>query len=409
MDYKQLEEILEICREIPDSGKRDKGVRLMSQAASESITYDNLRSLVESGIPEEKHVKKQDDKEILLKFTNKEISKIPMRFRKELIIEERSVKCRRRKSGRHTMNYELRYRRNGYNIAVSSNDIEEAKAKFIQVLKAADKGEQKVKSGVSAAFDKFAEYYFENYRKRKVAPKTLENDLYRYNNHIKPYFKGMPLKSISPEYCQKLLDGFAEKGQTKTNNEIYSLLNGIFKMAIAHGIIDRNPLAVVIVERHKCTHGRALTKAEEIKLIEGLKGTKYERLMALALYTGLRPNEYKTAKIEGDFIVAVNSKRKNGKVEYKKIPIIEKLRPYLKEEEEFDFPRLEYMRDNFNKILPDHILYDLRTTFYTRCEECGVAGPARDEFVGHSRGVLNETYSDLSDEYLLKEGHKLNW
>jgi hypothetical protein len=34
-------------------------------------------------------------------------------------------------------------------------------------------------------------------------------------------------------------------------------------------------------------------------------------VFALALYTGLRPNEYNTAKIEGNFIVAVNSKRKN--------------------------------------------------------------------------------------------------
>ena len=42
-------------------------------------------------------------------------------------------------------------------------------------------------------------------------------------------------------------------------------------------------------------------------------------------------------------------------------------------------------------------------------EECGVAPPLRDEFVGHSRGRLNNAYSDLSDEYLLKEGKKLLW
>ena len=52
-------------------------------------------------------------------------------------------------------------------------------------------------------------------------------------------------------------------------------------------------------------------------------------MFAVGLYTGMRPNEYETARLEGDFIVAVNSKRKNGKVEYKKIPITPMLKPYL--------------------------------------------------------------------------------
>lgn len=63
----------------------------------------------------------------------------------------------------------------------------------------------------------------------------------------------------------------------------------------------------------------------------------------------------------------------------------------------------------FNKIFPTHKLYDLRTTFYTRCQECGVADVARDEFVGHSLGALGNAYTDLSDEFLLREANKLNY
>lgn len=376
---------------------------MILKTASESITFERLKALLETG----KEEVKQDKKGLLLKLTDKEISKIPMRFRKDFLINDRLVRCRRRVSGRKTTNYEIRYRKHGFNIAVSSNDIEEAKKKFIQALQSADKGEQK--PTVPTTFCEFAEYYFNNYIKRKVAKLTFENDMYRYNRHIKPYFGSMQLKEITPACCQKLLDGFADKGQTKTNNEVYSLLNGIFKMAIAHSIISKNPLAVVIIEKHKRTHGVALTKDEERKLLDSLEGSRYQTLMAIALYTGLRPNEYKTARIEDNFIVAVNSKRKNGKVEHKKIPITTMLKRYLNGVDKLDFPRLEYMRDNFNKILPNHILYDLRTTFYTRCEECGVAPPARDEFVGHSRGELNKTYSHLSDEYLLNEGKKLVW
>ncbi len=261
---------------------------------------------------------------------------------------------------------------------------------------------------VPATFHEFSIYYFENFRKRKVAKQTYENDFGRYKNHIKPYYESVKIKDITPDACQKHIDALSEKS-TKTSVEVYGLMSVIFKAAIAHGIIEKNPLAIVLKPTHQCEHGVALTKEEEKKLLQGVKGTKYEYIFALALYTGLRPNELETAKIEGDFIVAKNSKRKGGKVEYKKIPICTMLKPYLEGVKILEIPTLEYVRYSFNAILPNHILYDLRTTFYTRCEECGVAEPARDEFVGHSRGKLNNAYSDLSDEYLLKEGKKLVW
>jgi hypothetical protein len=132
-------------------------------------------------------------------------------------------------------------------------------------------------------------------------------------------------------------------------------------------------------------------------------------MFAIALYTGMRPNEYETARREGDFIVAKNSKRKNGKVEYKKIPITPMLRPYIKDLQEFTFYTPYTLREKFNEILPNHKLYDLRTTFYSKCAECGVAEVAKKLFVGHSLGQLGNAYTCVSDEYLIKEGEKLNY
>ena len=404
MNYRELIELIEVFKEIPDQAVRDKGVQLMLKATSENVTYDSLTALL---IGQSESRAKEDENGKPLKFTKQEISKMPTRFRKEFLIDDKIVKCRRRKSGKHSTNYEIRYRKHGYNIAVSSNSIDEAKEKFIQAINATARGE--VKPTVPTTFKGFAAFYFEKYRKRKVKKLTFENDMYRYNKHILPYFGTMQLKEIAPSYCQKLIDDFVDKGMTKTANEIYSLLNGIFKMAIAYNLITRNPLAVIIVEKHRRTHGSALTKEEEKRLLEETAGTRYQQLFAVALYTGLRPNEYPTARIEKDFIIAKNSKRKGDKEEFKRIPISPMLKPYLNGTSELQFPRVEYMRDKINVILPNHILYDLRTTFYTRCEECGVAPPARDEFVGHSRGELNKTYSDLSDAYLLKEGKKLVW
>ena len=218
----------------------------------------------------------------------------------------------------------------------------------------------------------------------------------------------LPINKITPSDCKAILDEVKGQGKGKTADDLHSILNGIFKNAIAHALIERNPLALILYKQHERENGKAITKEEEITLFEALNGSIYELAVALALYCGLRPNEIKTAKIHGDFIKAINSKRKGGKVEYKYIPIINRLRPFLPTNGAFPDPNLDMLRREIKKALPGHKLYDLRTTFYTRCDEMGVAPPARDHFVGHSSGVLTNTYRDLSNEYLLKEGAKLN-
>lgn len=191
---------------------------------------------------------------------------------------------------------------------------------------------------------------------------------------------------------------------------MYSLLSVIFKSAIAHGIIERSPLDTVQHIQHERQHGTALTKEEENVLLDRINALNEQNTIiaiALALFCGLRPNELKTAKISCNFIIAENSKRHNQKTEYKRIPIINRLRPFLKK----GIPKLptpQILRRRVSCALPNHKLYDLRTTFYTRCQEYGVSSIARDYFVGHTNGRLESTYTDLSDEYLLKEGEKLN-
>ena len=346
--------------------------------------------------------------DVVLKSTLKENSELkPKTFKRTIHIEGCDVHVRTRKDGKNGLRFELRYRRDGLNVNASDKDRAKAIAKFTEKLKRALTAVNV--RNVPDTFHEFATYYFETFRKRKVAEKTYQADLSRYKNNILPHFGSTPLNRITPAQCQELTDGIISSGHERTAQDVFSLLNVIFKTAIAHGIIERNPLAILIPITHEREHGKALSKDEERKLLAETAGTPFQLMYAVALYTGLRPNEYGTARIEGAFIIAVNSKRKTKKIEYKKIPVTPMLRPYLANVTELKFSSPDYLRRKFISILPAHKLYDLRTTFYTRCQECGVAYVARMEFVGHSLGKLGNTYTDLSDEFLLREGEKLNY
>ena len=256
-------------------------------------------------------------------------------------------------------------------------------------------------------FGEFALYYFDTFRKRKVAPKTMTNDLSRYNAHISPVFGQMPINAITSEHVQKVVDSLQNK--PKTAHEVFTLINVVMKVAIKHNIITHNPCDLVLLTDYEKQHGKALTREEERKLLRMTDGTPYQTMFAVALYTGLRPNEYKTAKVENGFIVARNSKQHDGKEHTKRIPITPMLAPYIPESKILPTAHNNTMIAHFKPILPNHKLYDMRTTFYSRCIEYGVDEIARKLFMGHTLGKLGNAYTDLSDEWLINEGNKLDY
>ena len=403
MTDNELKNLLEALKYIPDEDKRDEATQLMLKSASESITLERLKKI--TGFDS----RGQDNEEVFWRFSAKELSLMPKTFRKEFRTQGCTAHVRKRRSGKNSWNYEIRYRRNGYNITASANNLDQAKHKFIEMLGSAEKCVKNKESTIPSTFDKFANYFFEKFYKRKVGQSTFRVAMSNYKNHVFPHFGDMPLKSITADKCQELLDRLIDEDKVRTEENVFTMLNMIFKAAVKHGVMAHNPIDMVFHTKHEREHGKALTKDEERKLLEQTAGTPYQLMFAIGLYTGLRPNEYKTAYIDGDFIVANNSKRKNGKVELKKIPITPMLAPYLEGVKELHFTRLEQIRHKFNGILPDHKLYDLRTTFYTRCMECGVAEVATKTFVGHALGGMADTYTDLSDEFLYTEGQKLKY
>ena len=341
-----------------------------------------------------------------LNFTNKEISKMPKAFKHTFIAEGKVICYRKRKRGRVSCSYEARYRRHGYNISVSTTNLIDLKQKFIEALHAAESGSPAFK--VPTNFNEFSLYWFNNFHKRKVAVKTFDHDIKLYERHIKAGFGKFSTRSINAVALQTFLDKFEDR--PKTAQDLYSIFNQIFDCAVKHGIIQLNPLGMCYRVQYRKEHGTLITKTEETQLLNAYNGTEWELPFAIVLYTGLRPDEYLSATIDGKFIKAKNSKHgKNGEIVYKRIPITPMLRPYLQGITEIKMPKPRMLNVRFKKVLPKHKLYDMRTTFQTRCSECGISENAIGIFMGNSIGKLKDAYTDFSEDYLLKEGEKLKY
>lgn len=354
-----------------------------------------------------------EEEQGFVEFSDKEIEQMPKKLQKLIIINRKRCRLRKHRSGKNGWTYEISFRRDGYSVYACGVTKELARANMLEKLRSAKpKGKNEI--DVPKTFHTFAMFYFENFRKELVVERTYKTDLQRYARYLQPAFKERPLAKILPSDCKAILDAVEAEEKYKTAEELHTLLSLIFKCAIAHGLVQRNPLDTVLRVSYDQVSSVALTKQEEETLLTKSHAEPlFELAFALALYTGLRPNELATARIEGDFIIAVNSKRKRKKnskrriVEYKRIYICDRLRAYLAAELPA-LPSPQLLRRRMKKALPNHILKDLRKTFNSRCKELGVAEPAREHFMGHAKNKLDETYTELSTEYLLLEGKKLN-
>ena len=366
---------------------------------NEPTQFNNLLSLLDT---------ERCNDDINLLFTRKELMSMPKQFREYFTHDGRRHKMRRRQTGKNSYSYNIRYRRDGYDIDVSSTSPEEAKQKFIVALQNTAKPSKA--TDVPSAFDAFGEYFFQNYYTERVAKDTYYNMHGVFSRRIQPHFGNMPIEKVTPAHCKELLAQIKAMSQGKTADDVHSVLNQIFKYAIAFGKITHNPLAVVPHKQHKRKNGARLSLEEESKLLTECRD-KYRLPFAIYLYAGIRPGEIYTVRFEGGFVVCQNTKQNEQRYMEKKIPITKKLRPYLQGVTAMPHvPIKKYVTQEFKSILPTHTLKDCRRTFASHCDECGVMPEVRELFLGHApQRALDRAYIEYSDEFLLQEGAKIDY
>ncbi len=307
--------------------------------------------------------------------------------------------------------HEFRYRRNGIERSFSSTVLAEAKRKALVFCRELNFSETTY-SNKKVSFNEFAIEYMENVKKRNVNAKTYHNDYNRFSNHILPFFNGYALKDISAPLIQRFLNGYVDKKLFRTSEALYFILKQIFDYATNNDVISKSPIRAVKIPSHVRQIGKSLPLDVERKFISQIVGSPYELTFATLLYVGCRPCELDSITFDKPgFVTVRNRKQKNNVVVFKDIPITPKYNPYAERaKNELPLKNTCELGKIFAKLCKGYRLYDLRHTFATRCQTCGVPQEIVGRWLGHkSDRITDNTYTHFPQDFMLEMAKKVDY
>ena len=192
--------------------------------------------------------------------------------------------------------------------------------------------------------------------------------------------------------------------------ELRTLFNGIFKYAIASGIIQHNPVSLIKFKRAERQPRNAFSEKEIELFFKRITLLEFELIKQgayLLYFFGLRPCEVdEETHIEGDFLITRNRKRKNGKIEYKKIPVPKEAQIFIDWNKPLVFNCTRITRDRlFKKLLGnnDKTAYCFRHTFCTTCQQY-VRQDIVDIWMGDSaQRLIGKVYTHFPDKFMKEQ------
>jgi len=312
---------------------------------------------------------------------------------------------------------ELRYRKNGYEKSFSGATISEAAAKaqpFIKELNKAVTSYLKTNETKTVNFKEYAEEFVRIVKAPDLKPETMRGYRTRLNNHIYPYIGDKNITDIKNSDIQRIIHALKSKGIYRTLEDVNGILKQIFEYAEANKDITDNPMTFIKIKKHVRQTGKALSIEDERRFLGLIDNHPYQGLFLLLLYTGIRPCEIETVSFKNGFIKCENMKRKNNTKEYKVIPLTPMIEPYLDLIKQADLTvRPLTLSANFRKLMGgEYRLYDLRHTFITRVQTCGVPEQVVKLWAGHAPDRHNMTasvYTHFTEEFILSFGSNVKY
>ena len=353
----------------------------------------------------------------VFKFTKKEIETMPIQYKNLFFTENVVAHVRVKKNLYH----EIRAQINGKRITASSKDLAKAKRKFIEKLHALDRAESLAnvaQANNTPTFYEYALQWLDTIKRPSVKLATITDYECTFRVHLFPAFGSKPLSSITRQEVQEHLNQLIEQGKSRAAHKQRQILTSIFEYAEIDNLVARTPMKKIKLPVHEAENGTALTMEEENAFVEKCLSSKTRSGAAFIflLCTGLRRSEMATATIEGEWITVVSAKQRMGRtIRVRRIPISPRLRRLL--------PNVETELESFKNLypnrlarylkeyLPNHHLHDLRHTFITRAQECGIPREVVSVWAGHKADntMTSNVYTHFSDAFQLAEMQKFSY
>lgn len=320
--------------------------------------------------------------------------------------------------------YEIKWQFNNEVIIATSKHLDICREKFIEKLAQSNSNcsylrERHQSAKTSTPMIPYMQKWLETSKKTFIKEVIYKEYMQTLRAYIIPQFNKRTIESIQAFEIQEMLNEISESGRNRTSKKIYQLLSPLFEYAVADDIIKLNPMAKVRLARYEVEHGTPLTKEEENILIKAMKdkpSSIYYQAYVFMMYTGLRRSELATIIVDENWITLTTGKQRKGmKEKSRNIPISPMLRrvlPFI-DVEKIKNASTRVLTDRIKDVFENHHLHDLRHTFITRAQECGICREIVSLWAGHKadNSITTTVYTHFQErsELQLQEIVKYNY
>lgn len=377
---------------------------IIDEYSEVKINRENFKVLSFPGHTPPQHIEEKSKENGIIKFNEEEILKMPKPFRPLFRACKVNAHVRKRPDGY----YEVRCQIDNQSITASSKVLYEAKAKFIVKLAELRAPTQRAPQTSKVIFKNYYNRWLETVKKPYVKEDTYKRLYVQASNaYILPKFGDRDIRTIKSLELQEFINVFTETERFRTAQKVHQILSSFFEYAVNDEIINRSPMAKIKVAYYEQKHGVPVTRDEEAAFIRELKNspTVYAQAYAFIIYTGLRRSELASAVVDDKWVTVTTAKQRKGKSEkIRRIPISPMLKNVMPLIDVAQIVNVSpgVLTKHVKDFFPNHHLHDLRHTFITRCQECGIqreivslwAGHAADSSITSTVYTHLEQYSD---------------